>query len=122
MACGILDPQTGMQPTPPAFKVLGLYYWTAREVPLSDFSFFKQSLLHMNSSMPKAFANSDEQQAVLTPTVWGSNSSWGRQEAEQKTAKESLGNMTLRTGGFKKLWHIPENLKGHMHMQGYAHA
>ena len=69
MACGILDPQTGIQPTPPAFKVLGLYYWTAREVPLSDFSFFKQSLLHMNSSMPKAFANSDEQQAVLTPTV-----------------------------------------------------
>ena len=64
MACGILVPQPGIQPIPPAFEVLGLYHWPAREVPLNDF-FFSQSLLHMNSSMPKAFVDSNEQQFSL---------------------------------------------------------
>ena len=32
-ACGILTPQPGMEPTPPALEARSLNYWTAREVP-----------------------------------------------------------------------------------------
>ena len=31
-ACGILVPQPGIKPTPPAMEVQSLNYWTAREV------------------------------------------------------------------------------------------
>ena len=34
MACGILVPQAGIRPTPPALGAWSLNYWTAREVPI----------------------------------------------------------------------------------------
>ena len=33
MACGILVPQPGIKPVPPAVEVQSLNNWTAREVP-----------------------------------------------------------------------------------------
>ena len=33
-ACGILVPQPGMEPMPPAVEARGLNHWTAREVPV----------------------------------------------------------------------------------------
>ena len=33
MACGILVPWPGIEPTPPAVEVQSLHHWTAREVP-----------------------------------------------------------------------------------------
>ena len=33
MACGILIPQPGIEPTPPALEAWNLNHWTAREVP-----------------------------------------------------------------------------------------
>ena len=32
-ACGILVPQPGIEPVPPALEVQSLNHWTAREVP-----------------------------------------------------------------------------------------
>ena len=37
MACGILVPQPGTKPTPPALEASSLNSWTAREVPLWHF-------------------------------------------------------------------------------------
>ena len=37
MACGILVPQPGIEPTPPELEASSLNYWTAREVPLRYF-------------------------------------------------------------------------------------
>ena len=34
MACGLLVPQTGIKPVPPAVEVWSLNHWTAREVPI----------------------------------------------------------------------------------------
>ena len=36
-ACGILVPQSGIEPTPPAVNVQSLSHWTTREVPESAF-------------------------------------------------------------------------------------
>ena len=33
MACGILVPQTGIEPTPPAVEAQSCNHWTASEVP-----------------------------------------------------------------------------------------
>ena len=33
MACGILVPQPGIKPTPPAVEAQSRNHWTAREVP-----------------------------------------------------------------------------------------
>ena len=33
MACGILVPQPGIEPTPPAVEAQSRNHWTAREVP-----------------------------------------------------------------------------------------
>ena len=35
MACGILVPQPGIAPVPPALEALSLNHWTTREVPTS---------------------------------------------------------------------------------------
>ena len=35
MACGILVPQPGFEPAPPALEAQSLNHWTAREVPRS---------------------------------------------------------------------------------------
>ena len=35
-ACGILVPQPGMEPMPPAVEAPNLNHWTAREVPPRD--------------------------------------------------------------------------------------
>ena len=37
MACGILVPQPGIEPTPPAVEAQSLTHWTAREVPKKIF-------------------------------------------------------------------------------------
>ena len=42
VACGILAPQPGIEPVPPAVEVWSLSHWTAREVSSIHFSF----LLH----------------------------------------------------------------------------
>ena len=34
MTCGILVPQPGIEPTPPAEEAQSLNHWTAREVPI----------------------------------------------------------------------------------------
>ena len=39
VACGILVPQPGSEPTAPALETWGLNHWTAREVPSYVFSF-----------------------------------------------------------------------------------
>ena len=39
MACGILVPQPGIKPMPPAVEVLSLNHWTTREVPKVYFPF-----------------------------------------------------------------------------------
>ena len=38
MVCGILVPQPGIEPTPPALEVQGLICWTTREVPKATIS------------------------------------------------------------------------------------
>ena len=37
MASGILVPQLGFKPVPPALEVKSLSHWTTREVPLNVF-------------------------------------------------------------------------------------
>ena len=37
-ACGILVPQPGIEPVPPALEAQSLNHWTAREVPIVSFS------------------------------------------------------------------------------------
>ena len=34
MACGVLVPQPGIEPVPPAVAVWSLHHWTSKEVPL----------------------------------------------------------------------------------------
>ena len=34
VACGILGPRPGIEPTPPALEAWSLNHWTSREVPL----------------------------------------------------------------------------------------
>ena len=36
-ACGILDPQPGIEPMPLALEARSLSHWTAREVPMFSF-------------------------------------------------------------------------------------
>ena len=40
MACGILVPQPGIKPAPPAGEVRSLNHWTTREVPENGFFVF----------------------------------------------------------------------------------
>ena len=44
MACGILVPQQGMEPEPPAMEAQSLNHWTAREVTGSSFLSFLKNL------------------------------------------------------------------------------
>ena len=37
VACGILVPQPGIKPVPPAVEARSLNHWTTREVPASSF-------------------------------------------------------------------------------------
>ena len=37
VACGILVPQPGIEPAPPAVEAQSLNHWTAREVPIHFF-------------------------------------------------------------------------------------
>ena len=37
LACRILVPQPGIEPTPPAVEVHSLHHWTTRDVPLSSY-------------------------------------------------------------------------------------
>ena len=39
MACGILVPQPGIKPVPPAVEAWSLNHWTTREVPIMKFFF-----------------------------------------------------------------------------------
>ena len=41
MACGILVPQPGIEPVPPAVEARSLNHWTAREVPTVTFNVFE---------------------------------------------------------------------------------
>ena len=65
MACEILVPQPGVQPTSPCIPSAGSLPLDRQGGPFKWFFFFSQSLLHMNSSMPKAFFDSIEQQFSL---------------------------------------------------------
>ena len=47
VACGILVPQPGIEPTPPAVEARRLNHWTTREVPSSS-TFKVGILLHKN--------------------------------------------------------------------------
>ena len=55
-ACGILVPQLGIKPTPPAVEAQILNYWTTREVPqsvfLSSVHIVKSYLVHKAPSSP----------------------------------------------------------------------
>ena len=37
MACGILVPRPGIEPSPPALEAQSVNHWTAREVPIFHF-------------------------------------------------------------------------------------
>lgn len=52
---------------------------------------------------------------------WGNDSSWCKQEADQNTEKEKIGN-EMSTGDYDKLWHTSRNLEGNVHLQGYVHT
>ena len=57
MACGILVPQPGIKPAPPALEAWHLNQWTAREVLSFVFAgtFQVSNLVRMKSSFPKTY-------------------------------------------------------------------
>ena len=63
MACGILVPQPGMEPAPPAVEVQSLNHWTTREVP--DFIVFKCISYMTEGKMQKASIYTCERETIL---------------------------------------------------------
>ena len=45
MACGILVPQPGIEPVPPALEAQSLNHWTTREVPRVAGAIFSTGVL-----------------------------------------------------------------------------
>ena len=52
-ACGILVPQPGIEPTPPALEVWSLNHWTAKEVLHYSFLIVPPLFLHFLTSLIK---------------------------------------------------------------------
>ena len=72
-ACGILVPQPGIEPTPPALEVWSLNHWTAREAPRMVFYCGqKTSYLYMKELPEKMGPPTPEEvieQGVMDPSL-----------------------------------------------------